>query len=110
MKPQSTRAGVLHEGMAAKKLKLLGAVYLFILCYLMYTCLWCFTSVFAASMAAKIPLPFVGAGNQFTCDLYTNQSWDCRLLYLEHLAVFACICVPLLRRRMPGLGMKTILR
>ena len=53
---------------------------------------------------------FVGAGNQFTCDLYTNQSWDCRLLYLEHLAVFACICVPLLRRRMPGLGMKTILR
>jgi len=69
-------------------------VYLFILCYLMYTCLWCFTSVFAASMAAKIPLPFVGAGNQFTCDLYTNQSWDCRLLYLEHLAVFACICIP----------------
>jgi len=72
----------------------LKRVYLFVLSYLMYTCLWCFASVFAASMAAKIPLPMVGPGNQFTCDLYTNQSWDCRLLYLEHLAVFACVCIP----------------
>jgi amino acid permease len=69
-------------------------VYLFVLSYLMYTCLWCFASVFAASMAARIPLPFVGANNQFTCDLYTNQSWDCRLLYLEHLVVFAVVCIP----------------
>jgi hypothetical protein len=45
-------------------------------------------------MAARIPLPFVGVNNQFTCDLYTNESWDCRLLYLEHLAVFAVIVIP----------------
>lgn len=69
-------------------------VYLLVLSYLMYTCLWCFTSVFAASMAARIPLPFVGAANSFTCDLYSNESWDCRLLYLEHVTVFALIVVP----------------
>jgi len=69
-------------------------VYLFILSYLMYTTLWCFASVFAASMAARIPLPFVGGNNQFTCDMYTNQSWDCRFLYLEHLLVFAIVCIP----------------
>lgn len=69
-------------------------VYIAVFSYLMYTCLWCFASVFASSMAAKIPLPFLGSPNSFTCDLYQDQGWNCRLLYLQHIILFACVCVP----------------
>merc|ERR1719390_540909 len=60
--------------------------------YLMYSTMWVFATVFAASLAAKIPLPF--NGQHFTCDLYKNQSIECRQLYLEYLLIFAAICVP----------------
>jgi len=70
-------------------------VYIVTLTYLMYTCLWCFTSVFAASMAAKVPLPFLGGeAASLTCDIYTNQAWACSFLYIEHVLLFALIVVP----------------
>merc|ERR1719253_1467454 len=68
------------------------SLYMVVMAYLMYSTMWVFATVFAASLAAKIPLPF--SSQHFTCDLYKNQSVECRQLYLEYLLIFAAICVP----------------
>ena len=76
-----------HLGLPARRF-----YELMVLMY-MLGALWSYASVFAASLASNVPVPFINGGR--VCDVSLDASSACNHLYLFYIAVVAAICVPL---------------
>lgn len=67
-------------------------VYEIALCFYLYGSLWSYSTVFAESMASHVPLPING---WYTCNVYSDNSTSCDILYKIYVGVYALIVVPM---------------
>ncbi|KAL9658360.1 hypothetical protein ABK040_015680 [Willaertia magna] len=67
-------------------------IYEVALCLYLYGGLWSYAAVFAESMASHVPLPISG---WFTCNVYTDTSVTCDILYKIYIGIYAIIVIPL---------------